>query len=115
MNFMHAKLTQKPLDQIGTEESARCALCKFFFVAKLFHRLNITRFLFLHISAINPTHFNTIINLSNHTVTIGCLRLLPITGTATRRMATQIIMFLCTMTDTVLLICIVRTQEMVNK
>ena len=40
MKFMHAKLTQKPLDQIGTKKSARCALCKFFLVAKLFHRLN---------------------------------------------------------------------------
>jgi hypothetical protein len=37
---MHAKLTQKLLDQIGTKKSARCALCKFFLVEKLFHRLN---------------------------------------------------------------------------
>ena len=40
MNSMHAKLTQKPLDQIGTKGSAQCALCKFFLVAKPFHRLN---------------------------------------------------------------------------
>jgi hypothetical protein len=38
---MHAKLTRKPLDQIATKRNAQCALCKFFLVAKLFHRLNI--------------------------------------------------------------------------
>jgi hypothetical protein len=37
---MNARLTQKPLDQVGTKESARCALCKFFFARKLFAQPN---------------------------------------------------------------------------
>jgi hypothetical protein len=44
MNSIHAKLTRKPLDQIGTRADAQCALCKFFLVAKLFHRLNTCTF-----------------------------------------------------------------------
>jgi hypothetical protein len=40
MKFTNARPTQKPLDQVGTKESARCALCKFFFVRKLFAQPN---------------------------------------------------------------------------